>query len=103
MVPKMTFGAAVGKRTVAVAPVVVPPTPGKGGMAPINPTPPPCTHKRVDLFNSMCEGKEITIMARPDGTYHTGIVNSITREDGSGYSFLVRLHTSPKLIHVRVM
>lgn len=70
-------------------------------VAPVNA--PPVTHKRVDLFNSMCNGTEITIMSRPDGKYHTGIVQSIARVDGSGYSFLVRLHNSPVVHYIRAM
>lgn len=66
-------------------------------------TPPICTHKRDDLFASMKFGKEITIMSRPDGRFHTGIVQSITREDGSGYKFLIRLHNSPTVHYVVVM
>jgi hypothetical protein len=76
-----------GLRTATVAPV-----------APVN-----VSHKRVDLFNSMCNGTEITIMSRPDGKYHTGIVTSIAREDGSGYKFLVRLHNSPTIHYVVMM
>lgn len=71
-------------------------------VAPVKPLP-PCTHKRVDLFNSMANGTEITIMSKPDGKFHTGIVQSITREDGSGYSFLVRLHNSPLIHYIRVI
>jgi hypothetical protein len=73
-------------------------------VAPVKPLPvPPVTHKRIDLFNSMANGTEVTIMSRPDGKYHTGIVQQITREDGSGYSFLVRLHNSPTVHYLRVM
>lgn len=65
--------------------------------------PPVCTHKRDDLFASMAYGKEITIMSRPDGRFHTGIVQSIAREDGSGFKFLVRLHNSNAVHYVVVM
>lgn len=67
------------------------------------PLPPVCTHKRDDLFASMAYGKEITIMSRPDGRFHTGIVQSIAREDGSGFKFLVRLHNSNAVHYVVVM
>lgn len=83
-------GILTGLRTATVAPVA-------------KPLPPVCTHKRLDLFNSMANGTEITIMSRPDGKFHTGIVTSLTREDGSGYKFLVRLHNSPTVHYVSVM
>jgi hypothetical protein len=64
---------------------------------------PTCTHKRVDLFNSMATGTEITSMSKPDSKLHTGIVQAIEREDGSGYRFLVRLHNSTKIHYVVVL
>jgi hypothetical protein len=69
----------------------------------VKPLPPVCTHKRVDLFKSMMNGEEITIMSLPEGKFHTGIVQSITREDNSGYKFLVRLHNSSTIYYVVVM
>lgn len=73
-------------------------------VAPVNPPKQPqASHKRVDLFNSMCSGTPITVMSRPDGRLYTGIVNSITREDGSGHKFLIRLHNSPNILYVVMM
>lgn len=80
-------------RTASVAPP----------LKPVKPAALPATFKRVDLFNSMCNGTEITVMSKPDGKFHTGIVQKIEREDGSGYRFLIRLHNSQETLYVSMM
>lgn len=84
--------------TIRRTAVVAAPTPTR--IRVLHPT---CTHRRIDLFNSMANGNEITIMSKPDGKFHTGTVTSIAREDGSGYKFLVRLHNSPVVHFVVVL
>jgi hypothetical protein len=61
------------------------------------------THKRADMVNSMMTGTEITLMSKPDGKLHTGIVQSIEREDGSGHSFIVKMHNGTEKFWVRLI
>lgn len=49
------------------------------------------------LWKSLTKRKEITIQSTATGKFHTGIVNSIQAEDGSGRKFNVVMNTGEKL------
>ena len=52
------------------------------------------------LTSAMRTRKVVRLMSA-DGKYHTGMVNSVSIEDGSGKNFLIRLSNVERTIFVR--